>query len=176
MLLMRAASITWASERGLDPGNLFWAPNGTRLSARYHFTGPKKVSISRAQLALVMDAARIKSIAHGAYQGAQIAILPTTLKSKTLTRGIPVSRPDPWIWRTSARWRPLPGRRGVPSQSWPPSWSTWRTAGWTGPAQQFLVYICVNTDFTYFTKKYECCRVDERINRWDRECCSTWMR
>ncbi len=29
--------------------SLFWAPNGTRLSARCHFTGPKKVSISRAQ-------------------------------------------------------------------------------------------------------------------------------
>jgi len=27
----------------------FWAPNGTRLSARCHFTGPKQVSISRAQ-------------------------------------------------------------------------------------------------------------------------------
>jgi hypothetical protein len=28
---------------------VFWAPNGTRLSARCHFTGPKKLSISRAQ-------------------------------------------------------------------------------------------------------------------------------
>ncbi len=27
----------------------FWAPNGTRLSARCHFTVPKKLSISRAQ-------------------------------------------------------------------------------------------------------------------------------
>jgi hypothetical protein len=28
---------------------VFWAPNGTRLSARCHFTGPKELSISRAQ-------------------------------------------------------------------------------------------------------------------------------
>ncbi len=27
----------------------FWAPNATRLSARCHFAGPKKLSISRAQ-------------------------------------------------------------------------------------------------------------------------------
>jgi hypothetical protein len=27
----------------------FYVPNGTRLSARCHFTGPKKLSISRAQ-------------------------------------------------------------------------------------------------------------------------------
>ena len=41
MLLMQAASIAryW----------VFWAPNGTRLSARCHFTGPKKLSISRFQ-------------------------------------------------------------------------------------------------------------------------------
>ncbi len=34
------------------PGNLefFWAPNGSRLTARCHFTGPKKLSISRVQL------------------------------------------------------------------------------------------------------------------------------
>ncbi len=41
MLLMRAASI--ARYR------VFWAPNGTCLSARCHFTGPKKLSISRIQ-------------------------------------------------------------------------------------------------------------------------------
>jgi hypothetical protein len=29
--------------------SMIWAPNGTRLSARCHFTGPKKLSISRAQ-------------------------------------------------------------------------------------------------------------------------------
>ncbi len=28
---------------------MFWAPNGTRLSARSHFTGPKKLGNSRAQ-------------------------------------------------------------------------------------------------------------------------------
>ena len=28
---------------------VIWAPNGTRLSARCHFTGPKKLSNSRAQ-------------------------------------------------------------------------------------------------------------------------------
>jgi hypothetical protein len=38
----------------LHPGSecfprVFWAPNGTRLSARCHFTGPKKLSNSRAQ-------------------------------------------------------------------------------------------------------------------------------
>ncbi len=36
---------------------LFWAPNGTRLTARCHFKKPQKVSISRAQplpLVLVM--------------------------------------------------------------------------------------------------------------------------
>ncbi len=43
--------ITWASGRGLGPGNLeFFGPqNSTRLSARCHFTGPKKLSISGAQ-------------------------------------------------------------------------------------------------------------------------------
>jgi hypothetical protein len=51
MLLMRAASIilgqvggSWALEI-----SKFWAPNDTHLSARCHFTGPKKLSISRAQ-------------------------------------------------------------------------------------------------------------------------------
>ncbi len=53
------------SRRGRSEGKsrVFWAPNSTRLSARCHFTMPKKLSISFAQ---VMDAARIKSITHGA--------------------------------------------------------------------------------------------------------------
>ncbi len=46
-------SITWASGRGLGPGNRdFWAPNGTRRTARCHFTGPKKVPISAIILTL----------------------------------------------------------------------------------------------------------------------------
>jgi hypothetical protein len=64
MLLMQAASFTrQVGGRGLGPGNLdffgsvkwhradrhFWAPNGTRLSARCHFAGPKKLLIFRAQ-------------------------------------------------------------------------------------------------------------------------------
>ncbi len=32
-----------------EPAQVFWAPNGTRLSARCYFTGPKKLSIYRAQ-------------------------------------------------------------------------------------------------------------------------------
>jgi hypothetical protein len=59
MLLMRANPLLgqvgggWARK-----SRLFWAPNGTRPTARCYFTGPKKVSISKAQplpLALVMD-------------------------------------------------------------------------------------------------------------------------
>jgi hypothetical protein len=45
---------------------VFWAPNGTRLSARCHFTGPKKLSISRAQPPPTCPrnvSARIKNIA-----------------------------------------------------------------------------------------------------------------
>jgi hypothetical protein len=38
--------LLWVGEGG---GGLFWAPNGTPLTARCHFTGSKKVSISRAQ-------------------------------------------------------------------------------------------------------------------------------
>ncbi len=43
--------ITWANWEGIGPwkSRLFWAPNSTRLMARCHFTGPKKVSISRTQ-------------------------------------------------------------------------------------------------------------------------------
>jgi hypothetical protein len=58
-------------ETRTHPG-LFWAPNVTRISVRCHFAGPKKVSISRAQpllLALVMDAAHIKSITHAQPMG-----------------------------------------------------------------------------------------------------------
>ncbi len=48
---------------------LFWAPNhGTRRTARCHFTGPKKVSISRAQPPPTCPcnvSARIKSITNG---------------------------------------------------------------------------------------------------------------
>ncbi len=44
---------TWIWKLGLRPRHsltwLFWAPNGNRLTARCHFTGPIKVSISRAQ-------------------------------------------------------------------------------------------------------------------------------
>jgi hypothetical protein len=51
MLLMRAAFITWARERGLGPGNLnFFGP---QMALAYRFNaisqGPKKVSISRAR-------------------------------------------------------------------------------------------------------------------------------
>ncbi len=61
MLLMRAASIARYQ--------VFWARNGTRLSARCHFTGPKNSRLSGPNplpLAQVMDAVRIKSITHGA--------------------------------------------------------------------------------------------------------------
>jgi hypothetical protein len=34
---------------GLWNSRVFWAPNGTRLSAQCHFTGPKKLDNSRAQ-------------------------------------------------------------------------------------------------------------------------------
>jgi hypothetical protein len=66
---MRAASITWASGRGEGPGNLeFFGPQMTlayRLDAisqgskKSRFPGPNPLP-----LALVMDAARIKSITH----------------------------------------------------------------------------------------------------------------
>jgi len=47
----------------------FWAPNGTRLSARCHFTGPKKLENSRAQPPPTSPRngyARIQNIMHGA--------------------------------------------------------------------------------------------------------------
>jgi hypothetical protein len=50
----------WSANRKNAFHNVFWAPNGTRLSARCHFRGPKKLSISRAQppptCPIVMDA------------------------------------------------------------------------------------------------------------------------
>jgi hypothetical protein len=52
----------------LFKGRHFWAPNGTHLTARFHFTGPKKVSISRAQPPPTCPpnvSARIKSITYG---------------------------------------------------------------------------------------------------------------
>ncbi len=71
MLLMREASITGASERGSGPGNLdFFGPQmalafGLNASSHYpknsRFPGPNPLP-----LALVMDAARIKNITHGA--------------------------------------------------------------------------------------------------------------
>jgi hypothetical protein len=63
MLLMQAASIARYQ--------VFWAPNGTRLSARCHFTGPKNSRLSGPNplpLDQVMDAVRIKSITHGPYE------------------------------------------------------------------------------------------------------------
>ncbi len=47
MIFDAGRSITWASGRGLGPGNLKFF--GTHLLARCHFTGLKKLSISRAQ-------------------------------------------------------------------------------------------------------------------------------
>ncbi len=47
----------------------FWAPNGTRLSARSHFTGPKKLRNSRAQPSPTSPRhgyAHIQNIMHGA--------------------------------------------------------------------------------------------------------------
>jgi hypothetical protein len=48
---------------------VFWAPNGTRLSARCHLTGPKKLENSRAQPPPTSPRngyARIQNIMHGA--------------------------------------------------------------------------------------------------------------
>ncbi len=53
----------WSQLHYKSSNETFWAPNGTRLTTRCHFTGPKKVSISRAQL---FPFARIKSITYGA--------------------------------------------------------------------------------------------------------------
>jgi hypothetical protein len=71
MLVMRAASITWANGRGLGPGNLYIF--GLKMALAYRldaisqglknsrFPGPNPLPF-----ALVIDAARIKSITHGA--------------------------------------------------------------------------------------------------------------
>ncbi len=56
MLLKQAASITWAFKRGLGPGNLNFFGLQMALSYRHN---PRP-------LALIMDAARIKRISHGA--------------------------------------------------------------------------------------------------------------
>jgi hypothetical protein len=71
MLLMRAASITLANGRGLGPGNLdFFGP---QMALAYWLNaisqGPKKSRFpwpNPLPLALIMDAARIKSITQGA--------------------------------------------------------------------------------------------------------------
>jgi hypothetical protein len=50
---------------------VFWAPNSTRLSAWCHFTGPKKLSISRAQPPPTCPCngyARIQNIMYGLYK------------------------------------------------------------------------------------------------------------
>jgi hypothetical protein len=70
MLLIRAASITRASGRGLGPGNQdFSGPVKWHQADRQVPFGAKKVEISRANslpLAQVMDAACIKTIMHRA--------------------------------------------------------------------------------------------------------------
>ncbi len=63
MLLMRAASITWASGKGLGPGNreFFWVLwKGIEPIGEGHL-GPNPFPLVE-----VMDASRIKSITHGA--------------------------------------------------------------------------------------------------------------
>jgi hypothetical protein len=61
MLLMQAKSITWARGGGRVPEiSTISGPNDTQLTARCHFTGPKKVLISRPNpfplaLVVVMD-------------------------------------------------------------------------------------------------------------------------
>ncbi len=66
MLLMRAAYITLASERGLGPGHFdWWAPN--------QFPGPNPLP-----LALVMDVARIKALCMWPYKS-WVAIISSEL-------------------------------------------------------------------------------------------------
>jgi hypothetical protein len=61
MLLVRAASIMRESGRGLGLGNFdFFGP---QMALAYWLD-----AISQGPLALVMDAARIKSITHGPYK------------------------------------------------------------------------------------------------------------
>jgi hypothetical protein len=61
-------SITWASGRGMAL-EFYWVPNGTRLSARSHFTGPKKLSRipgpNPLPLAQVMDMHTSKTFCTG---------------------------------------------------------------------------------------------------------------
>jgi hypothetical protein len=60
-------SYSFTEETKLLQMRICWAPNGTRLTARYHFTGLKKVSISMAQPPPTCPRngfARIKSIAY----------------------------------------------------------------------------------------------------------------
>ncbi len=73
MFLMRAASITWASGRGLGSGNLDLF--GTQMAPPYRLDaisqGPKMSQFSGPNplpLALVMDAARNKSITREPYK------------------------------------------------------------------------------------------------------------
>jgi hypothetical protein len=71
MLLMRAASITWASGWGLGPGNLEFF--GLQMALVYRLDAVSK-GLKNSQypgpnplpLAHIMEAARIKSITHGA--------------------------------------------------------------------------------------------------------------
>ena len=73
MLLMRAASITWASGWGLGPGNLEFF--GLQMALVYRLDAVSK-GLKNSQypgpnplpLALVMDAARIKSITREPYK------------------------------------------------------------------------------------------------------------
>ncbi len=58
---------------GVGPWNsrVFWAPNGTRLLARCHFTGPKNSQIpgpNPLPLALVMDMHASKTLCTGLYK------------------------------------------------------------------------------------------------------------
>ncbi len=71
ILLMRAASITWASGMGLSPGNLNFC--GSQMALAYRLDaisqGQKSLDFqgpNPSPLALVMDTAHIKSITHGA--------------------------------------------------------------------------------------------------------------
>jgi hypothetical protein len=65
----------WIWKLGLRPRNsltwLFWAPNGNRLTARCHFTGPKKSRFpgpNPLPLALVMEMPLSKALHTGPYK------------------------------------------------------------------------------------------------------------
>jgi hypothetical protein len=71
MFWMHAYPLLGEEGWGLGHGILkfFWAPNGTRLLVRCHFTGPKKLSNSRARPPPTSPHngyARIRNIMHGA--------------------------------------------------------------------------------------------------------------